>query len=276
MDVVLNELSLDAQYATETMFLDDLQKVVKITTLFEKLQGIVLLKNQNLWNSKITTTKTLQQLLYIKGNPLLTKLRANLLKLTSNPPYWEEDRRHNCEENTYLYRNNDICNSGIAESVERDRSILSFTHDVFQDTSLLVHKNDSDVCIDNFLNFKSTLLSLLKTGAIDENSFCKYYFHETNLDFVLLNDARGFSQFGSLEKKQFIEQFKLFSKMDWDEIVSSDGLQYKRYENTLVGFETKNIYKFRVSQLYRCYGFRVDDVFYVVHLEVDHTLSDRG
>ncbi len=253
MDVVLNELSLDAQYTTEMMFLDDLQEIVKITT-----------------------TKTLQELLYIKGNPLLTKLRANLLKLTSNPPYWEEDRRHSCEDNLYLYRGKDICDSGIAESVERDRVVLSFTHDDFQDIQLTIYKNGSDVFIDNFLDFKTTLLSLLKTGAMDEDSFCKYYFHGTNLDFVLLNEARGFSQFGSLEKKQFIEQFKLFSKMDWDEIISSDGLQYKRYENSLTGYEAENIYKFRVSQKFRCYGYREEDVFFVVHLEVDHTLSDRG
>ena len=141
MDVVLNELSLDAQYATEMMFLTDLEEIVKITTLFEKLQEIVLLKNQNVWNSKITTTKTLQELLYIKGNPLLTKLRVNLLKLTSNPPYWEEDRRHHCEDNSYLYGGKDVCDSGLAESVERDRNILSFTHNDFQDTRLIIQKN---------------------------------------------------------------------------------------------------------------------------------------
>jgi hypothetical protein len=276
MDVVLNELSLDAQYATEMMFLTDLEEIVKITTLFEKLQEIVLLKNQNVWNSKITTTKTLQELLYIKGNPLLTKLRVNLLKLTSNPPYWEEDRRHQCEDNLYLYRGKDVCDSGLAESVERDRNILSFTHNDFQDAKLTIQKNTSDICITNFLDFKSTLLSLWETGAIDEEHFCKYYFHDTNLNFVLLNEARGFSQFGSVEKKQFIEQFKLFSKMRWDEIISSDGLEYKRYENSLSGYESENIYKFRVSQKFRCYGYRKEDVFFVVHLEVDHTLSDRG
>jgi len=276
MDVILNELSLDAQYATEMMFLDDLQEIVKITTLFEKLHEIVLLKNQNLWSSKITASKTLQELLYIKGNPLLTKLRTNLLKLTSNPPYWEEDRRHTCENNSYLYKDKDIYDSGIAESTERDRVVLSFTHDNFQDLQLSIHKNASDVYVDNLLDFKSTLLSLLNTGVMDEESFCKYYFYETNLNFVLLNEARGFSQFGSTEKKQFIEQFKLFSKMDWDEIISSDGLQYKRYNNSLAGYEAANIYKFRVSQKFRCYGYREEGVFFVVHLEVDHALSDRG
>ncbi len=276
MDVVINELSLDGQYPTETVFLDNLEEIVKITILFDKLPNITLLKSQTIWNNNVTATKTLQDLFYVKGNTLLNKLRVNLLQLTTNPPYWEDDRRHNCKNNVYMLHENNICGSGIAESIERDKVILSFEHDDFKESRLSIKKNSSEVSIDNFLDFKTTLLVLLRCSGINEETFCKYYFHGTNLDFSFLKDERGFGILNNEQKAQFIEQFKLFSTMEWTEIIRSAGLQYKQYKNILISYESENIYKFRVSQGYRCYGYRDADVFRVVQLEVDHALSDRG
>ncbi|WP_373031749.1 hypothetical protein, partial [Sulfurovum sp.] len=60
------------------------------------------------------------------------------------------------------------------------------------------------------------------------------------------------------------------------EISASDGIEYKKYNNTLSGFTGIDIYKFRINQKYRCFGYRKGEIFYVLHFETDHKLSDRG
>ena len=275
MDVVLNELSLDAQYVSDEAFFADLQVLLPLTTLLNKLDNVALLKSQDLWSCKVSTVKTLQDFLYVKGNPFLTKFKSDLLRLGMSPPYWETDRRHICVDD-YTYQGKDICNSGLAEAVEREQLVLSFGHHNFSTDKLTVQKNSTNVSICNFHTLKGTLLSLLDQSRINEQTFCQYYFNGSNLDFSMLEESRGFTGLTTTERSLFMEQFKMFSIMSWEDITSSDGLQYKRYENILSGYESKDIYKFRVSQKYRCFGYRVRDVFCVVHFEVDHALSDRG
>ena len=73
--------------------------------------------------------------------------------------------------------------------------------------------------------------------------------------------------------------------MSWDNIMSSDGLEYKKYnkpnkrkkgwfrEGT---YKNTDIYKFRVTQEYRCFGYRTGDEFFVLRFEIDHSISDNG
>ncbi|MEA1956038.1 MAG: hypothetical protein U9N02_06050, partial [Campylobacterota bacterium] len=66
----------------------------------------------------------------------------------------------------------------------------------------------------------------------------------------------------------------------------SDGLEYKQY-NKPKKLKTKgwfrnglykniDIYKFRVTQEYRCFGFRKDNRFYVLRFEINHEISNNG
>jgi len=278
MDVILNELSLSGQFSDEDEFIDNLKEIVKITHFFSSYDDLALLKSYTFWESKITSNDTVITLLQKKGNDVVKKLRTDLFKLSSNPPYWEDNRQHCCKSNTYMFKEQNLCDTGIAESIERDKLILSFKHDDFIDLELNVKKNTSDIIVNNLSNFKYFIELLFDNSLIDEYRFCKYFFYNTNLNFDLLDDHnRGFNTLStSIEKKQFTEQFKTFSNMSWEEIYQSDGFEYKKYNSDLSGFEREDIYKFRISQKYRCYGFRKNDIFKVVHFETNHKLSDNG
>jgi len=277
MDVVLNELSLSGQFENDNLFLSNLSEVVKMTHLINKIENISLLKSNTIWNSKITTSDTLLLLLRKKGSDLLNKLRLDLSKMSANPPYWEETQVHSCVEDSYEYSHNDICNTGLAESSQRDKVVISFEHFLYSSENIKVMKNSTEINIKNILNLKLFSQYLYDKSLINEYEFCNYFFHNTKLSFTKLdNEKRGFNFLTQEQKKLYIGQFKLFAEMSWEDIVSSDGIEYKKYQNTLSGFREVEIYKFRISQKYRCFGYRKGEIFYIVHFEVDHKLSDNG
>ena len=70
---------------------------------------------------------------------------------------------------------------------------------------------------------------------------------------------------------------------DWTEIAQDAALRYKEYkpsrkENWFLGspYEDMTIHKFRCGNPKRCFGFRQGDVFYVLRMERDHSISDKG
>ncbi|RLA70977.1 MAG: hypothetical protein DRG24_06135 [Epsilonproteobacteria bacterium] len=71
--------------------------------------------------------------------------------------------------------------------------------------------------------------------------------------------------------------------MSWDDIKNSDGLEYKQYKPNKKDdwfrktiYSSKDIYKFRITQKYRCFGYRDMDKFFILRFEIDHKKSDKG
>ena len=277
MDILINESSLDGQFTNVDDFISSLKNVIRLTNFILSLEDTILYKSQNLWSAKVVSNKNLQEILRVKGNNELTKLKSDLAKLNTNPPFWETDKIHSSSDN-YLFNDKNVTDTSLAESMERDKLIISFNNENFTSKDLVVIKNENPDNICNFINLKTFSLYLFQNNFINEFTFCNYFYKNTKLDFSILNDEkRGFNTLlTNDEKKLFLNQFELFNNNSWNDILRSDGLEYKKYKNTLNGFEDKDIYKFRVTEVLRCYGYRVNDVFYVVHFERDHKLSDKG
>ncbi len=87
----------------------------------------------------------------------------------------------------------------------------------------------------------------------------------------------GFSTVQSAEQDLFIDTFRKFEALTWEQIRTDKGLNYKEYHGI---FDTScrdiKTYKFRASQKIRCHGYRENDLFIVIGFETDHKLSDRG
>lgn len=70
----------------------------------------------------------------------------------------------------------------------------------------------------------------------------------------------------------------------WDRIFEDKGLHYKKYspssekDNWFRGDKYSNlsIDKFRCVNPKRCFGYREYDVFHVLRMERDHSISDKG
>jgi len=277
MNILLNELSLSGQFTSVDDFVSNLEDVINLTNFILTLEDITLYKSQNLWSSKVTEDNSLQDILRVYGNNKLTKLKIDLAKLNNNPPFWETEQMH-LSSDIYLFNGINVTETSLAESIEREKLIISFKNEDFLSQVLVISKNGKDLNLCNFINLKILSFFLYKNSQIDEYTFCKNFYKNTKLDFSKLDDdRRGFNMLPtSDEKKLFLNQFMLFSDSSWKDILKSDGLKYKKYKSTLNGFESEDIYKFRVNDLLRCYGYRIDDIFYVLHFERDHKLSNKG
>lgn len=281
MEILINELSLDGQFNDEEEFLDNFDSILKIVKLIELL-NFSLLKECMLFDRNITASFKLADFAKSKKDRA-RKFKSLLLKLTNNPPYWNENQKHNCS-NVYQYNGKNICDTSLAESCERDKIVLSFKHNDFNNLSCNVLKNEEAIEIFNAIDTTNFLSHLLKNNKINSLEYCQNKFKDSKLNFEKMNDGYGFDSLETHQQKQeFIEAFELFDRTDWANILTSDGLEYKPYSasksnNWFKGteFENNSIYKFRVTQKYRCFGYRNGDIFYILRFEIDHKISDNG
>lgn len=87
----------------------------------------------------------------------------------------------------------------------------------------------------------------------------------------------GFAEVQAEEQALFIDTFKKFEKLTWDNIHENKWLNYKEYHGIISRTNgEKQTYKFRVSKKFRCHGYREKDSFVVIGFETDHKLSDQG
>jgi len=277
VEILINELSLTGQFKNEDDFLDSFDYVLKLIKLIEKLEFSIL-KEYNFFQSKITIQSTLNIFLRLRTDRA-RKMKQFLLKLAYNPPYWNDTQKHNCFNDNYTYASDNICNTSLAESCERDRIVLSFNHQNFLKNNLLVQKNNDDIDIYNFIDKNHFLKYLLSISKIEALNYCKLKYKNSNLNFSLLEGTFGFDILGNAQQKIFIKKFNDFSQMTWSNIQKNSKLNYKQYngdwfKNT--EYSQKNIFKFRTSQKYRCFGYREKDVFFVLRFEIDHKISDNG
>ena len=282
MEILLNELSLTGQFKNGDDFLNNLDPILKIIKLIEKLE-FSLAKEYMFFDLKITATEKLSDFLRLRTDRA-RKVKSFLANLANNPPFWNDTQKHNCSDNSYVYRSNSVCHSSLAESCERDRMLLSFSHMDFMEEHLEVYKNTSPLSLYNIRDKNSFLDHLLSTSKIEPFDYSKFKFEKTNLNFSLLEEKYGFDSLETAQQlNEFLNTFNEFSQMSWEDIQNSDGLKYKPYKANKkydwfrkTDFSNESIYKFRVSQEYRCFGYRKEDEFFVLRFEIGHKISDNG
>ncbi|CAA6825161.1 MAG: Unknown protein [uncultured Sulfurovum sp.] len=273
MEILINELSLTGQFKDENEFLDNFDSILKMIKLIDKL-NFSIAKEFMFFDVAVTANHKLSDFLRLRTDRA-KKMKQFLAKLAQNPPFWNEIQKHNCSQNTYNYNSNDICNTSLAESSERDRIVLSFKHNDFLNIILEIQKNNTPMNIYNLIDKHHFLGHLLSTSQIEPLKYCQFKFENTNLNFSKIEDDYGFNLLEtSQQRDEFIDSFKKVSQMSWQNIINSDGLQYKRYKGKEFG--NQPIYKFRVTQKYRCFGYREEDIFFILRFEIDHKMSDNG
>jgi hypothetical protein len=124
MDIVVNDLSLNGQFNDISSFLDSLRECTLPVLELIQSKGYSVYKSYNFYLNRITATETLQDILKTKGNPELSKLKSQIIGLSNNPPYWEQDPRsdsksiYSCE---YTSKSNNYC---FSEACERDKIVF--------------------------------------------------------------------------------------------------------------------------------------------------------
>ncbi|CAD2073481.1 hypothetical protein GCM10007275_02820 [Jeotgalicoccus coquinae] len=285
MDIVINEFSLDGDFHTIDDFLNSLFEIIRVELVMEE-HSLNLLKHYDFYSSLVTKNHTLQDILQdnsYKTRSEVRKFKALLNNLINNPPFWNDSQKHsnknqyNCEytDKTFDY--------SLAEACERDQMVLSFSHDNFKETSIKIRKNSHEMKLHNIFTSRGLLDILYNENMIEPTYYCQNWFINSKISTEYLEKEYGFD---SLEKEEiniFVSRLKLFEQLSWNEISSYDGLDFKTYKanadkNWFKGpnYSGKTIYKFRANDKLRCFGYKENEIMYVLRFERDHKHSDHG
>lgn len=281
MDICINELSLTGQYASKEDCVDrGISPMVGVIRRLEESCDIVLYKHTSLYQRMATNSDTLHALLtgnFSREKDEIRKFKLLLAKLFTDP-YWENSPKHSFID-VYLMSGKNVTGSSLAESCERDRSIISFIHDEFKDISIIVMKNATEqIELDNFFYEQNCIGVMWQRGNMSFEKYicCKY--RGSKLNFSQIDPGDGFNLLTVENETLFEDAFRLFDQLSWTQIIVSDGLDYKEYTNKqkekIAIFKSKKIYKFRITRKYRCFGHVENGVFYVLMFDLTHKLSD--
>lgn len=283
--IIINELSLNGQFLDKQDFwtngVPPFCRVIKNA----KSLGIMYYKQTQFYNSRATPNETLSSLLYSK-DPLFkdvaTKYKSILSNAINDEPYWDlapqQDKRAR-----YFLEGNDVSGSSIAEAVARTGCLLSFIRSSYVNDTIIVQKDGADIPVRNICDEKQLYAILSELGKLSFKEYIISRFSGSKLDFSRIDDNNGFSLIGQENQKVFIDSFRKFIELDWCDIATDNGLDYKRYNknNKNKDYFTddlwkKGIWKFRITKRYRCFGYVDNGIFYVLRFDLEHELSDVG
>lgn len=278
MQILFNELSLTGQFSDQDEFVSN--GLLPFVGVLKEMQGFstLLLKKSDVWNKMITPSSTLHSFLInnaFRKSDEVRRLKSAIADLTKEP-FWDEESKQDTDS-TYLFDGADIWGSSLAEACERDRVVVSFVSSFASSDPLDIIRNGISFPLLN-LTCSGKLTELLwANNQISFESYLKARFSGGKLDFTEVDEKMGFSGIQSVEQALFIDTFRKFEELTWDQILIDRGLDYKEYQNNLgKRYQGVNTYKFRASEKIRCHGYRKRDSFIVIGFETDHKLSDRG
>ena len=279
MQILFNELSLTGQFSDSDAFVTE--GLLPFIGALKEMQGfsmVLLLKKSDAWRSMVTPTATLHSFLTtppLRKTDEIRRLKSAISAL-SKEPFWDFDSKQD-PDSTYLFDGLDIWGSSPAEACERDQILISFVSSHTSMDPLTLIRNGAPVPLLNLTCSGKLMEFLWANNQIAFELYLKARFSKGKLDFSQVDKKMGFSGIQSPEQSLFIDTFRRFEELTWDQIRSDKGLDYKVFHGTLAGRRRGvKTYKFRASEKIRCHGYREKDSFVVIGFETDHKLSDQG
>jgi hypothetical protein len=279
MEVLINELSLHGQYTDEEQFIDS--GVIPFISVFRELNKDrdVIYRKYDLYTYKITSAQSLHEFLIsqkAKISDATRRLKSLLSGFILDEPYWEDRQKHS-PDSSYLFMDTEVCGCSLAEACERDKIIMSFYSENFNSTKIRVCKNgDEGIILDNLFDKGHCYELNRERGNISMEEYCINRFKGSKLDFSQIDKTNGFSLLKKEDESLFIDGFRKFTELSWQQTGVDDALDYKPYPDNGNVFKDVpcKIHKFRISRKYRCFGYVDNGIFYVLRFDLEHKLSD--
>jgi len=290
MEYIINELSIDGQYQNINDFANHaLTPLAAILKQLRELDATVVLKKSDLFNAEICPGIHFYEINGRYSSELGDKFRSlrSHLAAVQTEPYWDEQPVQDMAATYLMVDGNDVVDvscSSVAEAKERQDILLSFPSTRYTKDALEVCRKDETKysSVHNVASIDSLHELLFRMGALDKSKYFSQKFCE-KLNFEELKERFGFNLISERNISVFLSAFRDFERMTWQQIRTSDGLDYKKFHcnrNTKSYFTDeewkKGIFKFRVNQEIRCFGYEQENVFHVLRIDLDHVLSDLG
>lgn len=288
--ILLNEKSLEGQFESLDAFLDTLPVMNRNFKVLQE-QEIELQKHSMFFQCHITKEYTLLDLRNNKGivkpqeRDKVKQWKRLLCSLANDPPYWnlETESREQC-----IWNGKDITDSSLAEAARRNTMVLSFKHTDFSDKDLKIQTENQIKNVKSCVTTGYLVDSLYQRNEISIVFWLKEKHRTGRLSLEYLDMRTG--SVVSLEKEEQEELSKALDRFDeagsWEGISHDRFFNYKPYRPASkeddwfahTVFRDEAIMKFRCGQhsKLRCFGYRKDDRFYMLRVERDHKVSDKG
>lgn len=249
MAIIINELSLDGQYANKNEFYIDLKKISLIINSFNQFK-LDVLKCYSFYNCKVTPINILHDFLKTNDDEIMGF--KNAIVQIVNEPYWEDIQKHNCSDIYECIFTIEKCSYGLAESVENYKTVMSFNHNSFNSNTIKINKNEQPIQIFNIYNI-DTLIDFLNTNL--DNQIIKY---EINSDNYLPNKilTNGLLNINNVEAswKGISHEEQIASYKKWGTIVAK--FNFWRLNTVITNRNDRDIFSKQVNN--RTYYLSID------------------
>jgi hypothetical protein len=279
-EILINELSLTGQFNSVDDFICG-GFLAQFVSILNEMKGtnVLLYKKNNFYESMITKNITIYNILVetiSRQYDEIRKLKSDLSCLFEDP-YWENNQKHSLD---IYYSYNDACVTGqsLAEACERDRVVASFTHNDFPSGQLSIQKEKEEVVVNNVAKGEDYLEIAWTQNFITCEEYCIRKFRGSKLDFSQIRPKEGFAILNEENEDLFIDGFRKFTALTWQEIHEDKGFTYKEYEDRKKHFKSlnKKIFEFRISIKYRCFGYKDQEIFHIICFDLTHYYGDSG
>lgn len=278
-ELLLNEKSLEGQFETLEEFYATLPEMSRNLKILKE-NDVILQKHNSLYQRKISGDITLYDLSNKKGNVApeqranMTQWKRQLSSLMCTPPFWNDESENDGDS--------------VLEAARRETDVLSFLHDSYNDVVLEVPCENISCEVRSSVSTRHLVEGMFQKKYMDRLDYIKQRYQDGRIRMEHI-DAET-NTVDVLEKKEFEELLEGLERFEaaltWEDITGDRFFDYKSYQPSskkknvfLKGnFADKNIDKFRCGQhsQVRCFGYREEDVFYVLLIERDHRYSDDG
>lgn len=167
MSVIINDFSLDGQFNEIETFIESLfDNTIPMLDILESLK-IQMLSSYSIYDLKVTESTTLYDIIKIKGVPEITKFKKQLNELFFDEPFWEAEP---LSDNDSVYEcnfSNKISGYCLTEALERKNPVLSFEHDDFKESVIVIKKDGVDNKVNNLYNKEILIESFREIGIIN-------------------------------------------------------------------------------------------------------------
>lgn len=294
MELLLNEKSLDGQFANLTAFYESLPEMSKNLRVLRE-SGISLYKHSSLYARRITEDVTILDLQNSGGKiaPIyrdqVRRWKRELSALVKTPPFWdEEDGMCQMTGSAVAAHSYDVSQDSLEEAARRRTDVLSFLHSDYQDVLLYIVHGGESIPVRSAVSTKYLLDLLLEKREVEPVFYLKMRYGNERIRMDHLDEVTESVSY--LQKSEVQEVISALDRFDdassWEEIFHDRFFNHKSYQppsnrqNYFYGtkFADKQIDKFRCGQhsRIRCFGYREGECFYVLMVERDHSVSDHG
>ncbi len=286
IDLLLNEKSLDGQFATIEEFSE--RGVVGLLAVLEDQrrlsESVILYKSEAISEAKVTSTQTYPDVVFGEESRIYEGIRRYKVQLMSlmDDPYWNDDSRQNHNDHYVDAEGRSLDGTSIAECEARNGILVSFAHPSYSEEKIAIRKNGEEAMVRNVWREGQYLEATYQKAFIKFKEYVALKFEGEKLDFSKATVGKVWDVIPENLESLVGDAFDTFCRESWYEIPRDRGLGFKPYNRTRMNSHyftadewKKGIKEFRLSGKCRCFGYAEGGKFYLLMIDLGHVLGDK-